>query len=78
MPHDDQKKCFDLFDRVEGELRKGIHVPLKLFILLYVVFSCVLVSFPYSVLGLIVFIPVLCLHSYFIVGLANRSHNANR
>ena len=20
MPHDDQKKCFDLFDRVEGEL----------------------------------------------------------
>ena len=27
MPHDDQKKCFDLFDRVEGELRKKIHVP---------------------------------------------------
>ena len=27
MPHDDQKKYFDLFDRVEGELRKEIHVP---------------------------------------------------
>ena len=67
MPHDDQKKCFDLFDRVEGELRKEIHVPLKLFTLLYVVFICVLVSFRYCVLGLIVFIPVLCLHSYFIV-----------
>ena len=66
MPHDDQKKCFDLFDRVEGELRTEIHVPLKLFTLLYVVFSCVLVSFPSGVLGLIVFIPVLCLHSYFI------------
>ena len=38
-----------------------------LFTLLHVVFSCVLVSFPYGVLGLIVFIPVLCLHSYFIV-----------
>ena len=24
MPHYDQKKCFDLFDRVEGELRKEI------------------------------------------------------
>ena len=34
---------------------------------IYVVFSCVLVSFPYGVLGLIVFIPVLCLQSYFIV-----------
>ena len=50
MPHYDQKKCFDLFDRVEGELRKEIHVP-WLFTLLYVVFSCVLVSFPYGVLG---------------------------
>ena len=59
-----RKKCFDLFDRVEGELRKEIHVP-WLFTLLYVVFSCVLVSFPYGVLGLILFIPVLCLHSYF-------------
>ena len=66
MPHYDQKKCFDLFDRVEGELRKEIHIP-WLFTLLYVVFSCVLVSFPYGVLGLIVFIPVLCLHSFFIV-----------
>ena len=67
MPHYDQKKkCFDLFDRVEDELRKEIHVP-KLFTLLYVVFSFVLVSFPYGVLGLNVFIPVLCLHSYFIV-----------
>ena len=66
MPHYDQKKCFDLFDRVEGELRKEIHVP-WLFTLLYVVFSCVLFSFPYGVLGLIVFISVLCLHSYFIV-----------
>ena len=27
MPHYDPKKCFDLFDRVEGELRKEIHVP---------------------------------------------------
>ena len=27
MPHDDQKKCFDLFDRVEDELRREIHVP---------------------------------------------------
>ena len=52
MPHYDQKKCFDLFDRVEGEFRKEIHVP-WLFTLLYVVFSCVLVSFPYGVLGLI-------------------------
>ena len=26
MPHDDQKKCFDLFDRVWGKLRKEIHV----------------------------------------------------
>ena len=52
MPHYDQKKCFDLFDRVEGELRKEIHVP-WLFTLLYVVFSCVLVSFPYGVLGLL-------------------------
>ena len=59
-----RKKCFDLFDRVEGELRKEIHVP-WLFTLLYVVFSCVLVSFPYGVLGLLLFIPVLCLHSYF-------------
>ena len=51
----------------EGELRKEIHVP-WLFTLLYVVFFCVLVSaFPYGVLGLIVFIPDLCLHSYFIV-----------
>ena len=66
MPHYDQKKCFYLFERVEGELRKEIHVP-WLFTLLYVVFSCVLVSFPYGVLGLIVFIPVLCLHYYFIV-----------
>ena len=38
MPHYDQKKCFDLFDRVEGELRKEIHVP-WLFTLLYVVFG---------------------------------------
>ena len=45
MPHYDKKKCLDLFDRVEGELRKEIHVP-WLFTLLYVVFSCVLVSFP--------------------------------
>ena len=45
MPHYDQKKCFDLFDRVDGELRKEIHVPLKLLTLLYVVFFCVLVSF---------------------------------
>ena len=66
MPHYDPKNCFDLFDRVEDELRKDIHVP-WLFTLLYVVFSCVLVSFSYGVLSLIVFIPVLCLHSYFIV-----------
>ena len=59
-----RKNVLDLFDRVEGELRKEIHVP-WLFTLLYVVFSCVLVSFPYGVLGLILFIPVLCLHSYF-------------
>ena len=65
MPHYDQKKCFDFFDRVEGELRKEIHVP-WLFTLLYVVFPCVLVSFPYGFLGLILFIPVLCLHSYFL------------
>ena len=45
MPHDDKKIFFDLFERVEGELRKGIHVP-KLFTLLCVVFSCVLVNFP--------------------------------
>ena len=44
MPYDDQKKVFDLFDRVEGELRKEIHFP-KLFTLLYVVLSCVLVIF---------------------------------
>ena len=45
MPHYDQKKCFDLFDRVEGELKKEIHVP-WLFTLLYVVFSCVFGLFP--------------------------------
>ena len=45
MPYDDQKKkCFYLFDRVEGELRKEIHVP-KPFTLLYVVLSCVKVIF---------------------------------
>ena len=37
--------------------------------LLYVMFSCVIVTFPYGVLGqvlyLIVFIPDLCLLSYF-------------
>ena len=62
MPHYDQKKCFDLFDRVEGELRKEIHVP-WLFTLLYVVFSCVLVSFPYGVLGLMFFASILTLKS---------------
>ena len=44
MPYDDQKKCFDHFDRVEGELRKEIHVS-KPFTLLYVVLSCVKVIF---------------------------------
>ena len=40
-----RKKCFDLFYRVEGELREEIHVP-KLFTILYVTFSCVLVTCP--------------------------------
>ena len=39
MPHYDLKKCFDLFDRVEGELRKEIHVP-WLFTLLCGIFLC--------------------------------------
>ena len=34
---------------------------------LVVFFFVLFFSFPYGALGLIVFIPVLCLHSYFIV-----------
>ena len=51
MLHYGQKKCFDLFDRVEGELRKEIHVR-WLFTLLYVVFSCFCGLFPVLCPGL--------------------------